>query len=220
MIFNEVSQEEIAKINSTLFFKLPSVRTEIGIIFGGETGNEQMAALAADLYERGAIERIIVSGGNYQAAVPLLQREFQVLKRVLLDRGVPQKQIITEQDSTNTGENVRFSLPLGLSSAQSITAICRTPHQRRVLMTMRKHLPTTPITIATYLPGSEGGITVENWTQAQFLKQFILKEFEKVGRISTNGLPDYVAQGYCAEVNIPEERDRLMHLPPMSSPML
>jgi len=202
-------------IADALFFEMPLVQTEAAILFGCRNGEHTraLAKLAADLYERKGFQKIYVSGGNSDRANSR-SLEFQIAAQILRRRGIPAGAIVLEPAAVHTGDNIRLSLELGLGKAASITAICRTPHQRRVLMTMRRYLGDTPhITTATLLPGSERGITLNNWHTDPFLRAFAQSEYNKVVQPTENGVPPYVELGYCVPVDIAGECRRLEALP-------
>src|SRR5688572_23479256 len=116
-------------------------RADLIFIFG--TRLVEPADLAADLYHQGCASLIVVTGGlNRKTGENEAQAHFQHLTQ----RGVPATQIILEDQSTNTLENVTFaisriSVAKPLDELRSVIAICKWMHSRRALMTLKRHLP-------------------------------------------------------------------------------
>lgn len=87
-------------------------RCEIGFIFGGISMIPNRVDEGIRLYEDGLINRILVSGGvgflNTDRKVP----EAYKMRRYLIDQGIPSKDIIVEDRSRNTVENIENALEL------------------------------------------------------------------------------------------------------------
>ena len=85
---------------------------DFGLIFG----NASMISLRADkgieLYRKQIVRRLIVSGGigflNTDRIVP----EADKMQQYLLERGIPEEDIIVERFSRNTVENIQNSLQI------------------------------------------------------------------------------------------------------------
>lgn len=90
------------------------------------------------LYRAGKVGEIIVSGGSgkvFQKAVP----ESIEIKKLLLQAGIPETAILTEERSRNTFENARYSSEL----------LSRHPHIKSMLL----------VTSAFYMPRAQGCFT-------------------------------------------------------------
>ncbi len=60
------------------------------------------------LYKLGKVDKILVTGGNGRLT-GVIRKEAPLLKQVLIDCGVPDKDIMIESESRNTYENALFS---------------------------------------------------------------------------------------------------------------
>lgn len=72
--------------------------------------------------------------------------EGQALRSALLSFGVAPDKILVEDTSTNTLENVLNGWEVAVSSfgerpLTSVVAVCKWTNSRRVLMTLKAHLP-------------------------------------------------------------------------------
>ena len=115
----------------------PNSRVDLIIALG--SNDVRVAERAADLYLAGAAPRILFSGG-----VGALTRgqydgvsEGEYFAHIAEARGVPRSHILVESASTNTGENIRFSRELLLSSAMpaSVILVQKPFMERRTLAT-------------------------------------------------------------------------------------
>lgn len=94
-------------------FKHKPQKADVIIVLGCSVwGQEPSPALkeridkAFELYQKGYAEKIIASGGRgYDEEIS----EAAMIKKMLVKRGIPKKNIIEENDSTNTVENLKFS---------------------------------------------------------------------------------------------------------------
>lgn len=93
---------------------------DVGIVLGGlstfdgdhsriqflRSGDRLFQAI--DLYKKGRIKKILISGGSGSISLPDL-KEAPIINRYLLDLGIPQNDIILEAQSKNTRENALFT---------------------------------------------------------------------------------------------------------------
>lgn len=105
----------------------------------------RVAAHAADLYLQGWADYLIFSGGLGRLTEGMWERtEAEVFAEVAIEKGVPEERIFTENKSTNTGENLRFTEQLmkekGLDFRKFI--VVQKPYmERRAYATFKKHFP-------------------------------------------------------------------------------
>lgn len=108
----------------------PLAPRDAGIVLGAALWQDEPSPAlrerldrAAELYESGAIRKIVVSGGYDYAGARLTEAEG--MRNYLMDRGVPENDILLENDATNTYENMLYSRGImeksGLSTAVIIT---------------------------------------------------------------------------------------------------
>ncbi|KAH8780189.1 DUF218 domain-containing protein [Diaporthe sp. PMI_573] len=105
----------------------------------------RVAHRAVDLFDWGKRQYLIFSGGHGKRTARLFTKpEAEVFADVALERGVPEEQILLEKESTNTGENVRFTYNLleemGLRLKSLI--LVQSPYmERRTYATFKKQWP-------------------------------------------------------------------------------
>lgn len=188
-----ITPEKAKKIADYLLVETKLEPADVCIVFGNRD-LALSARRAAELYHRGLFKQIVVSGGVEDRASGLLQAEY--LGDELVRRGVPAKAILKENMSTNTGENVQFSMALldsqmGLDNIKSVMAVGRIEASRRYLMTIERWMPGKKLMIA---PVSMHAVPKEQWHTDPKFRNGVLKELGK--------LPGYFKKGFIAEVKL------------------
>ena len=91
---------------------LPKEKTEIGILFGGASMIPNRVNKAIELYELQLINKILVTGGigykDFKRKIP----EATELETYLRAYGIPKSDILVEDKSKNTLQNIKNSLLL------------------------------------------------------------------------------------------------------------
>jgi len=109
---------------------------DCGIVFGaavrrgGEPGPgiTRRVATAADLYHKKYIKTLILTGGRGE---PEQVSEAEVMKNLALQLGVTERDIITEDQSNSTWENILYTTPL-ISDCTSLVGISDRYHLARI----------------------------------------------------------------------------------------
>jgi uncharacterized SAM-binding protein YcdF (DUF218 family) len=104
--------------------KLKDIDTpyDVGIVLGGYAGHQSgvfalndvtanRLTTVLELYLKGKIKKILLSGGN-PAVNATENSEAIIVAKFLMSLGVPEEDILVEPDSRNTMENARFSAGL------------------------------------------------------------------------------------------------------------
>jgi uncharacterized SAM-binding protein YcdF (DUF218 family) len=168
----------------------PSKVVDVGFIFG--TPRPEPAIIAAQLFHTGKILNVLVTGGmSHLTSSGQTEAEFH--KDILLKQGVPLHRIFMEHRSSNTLENVLFGrqvLMSDLPQIQSLVAICRWFHSRRVLMTLKRHMPKIECFTNLY----DSPLDVRG--------NFCTKQIEKA-QLEYRKIPVYLAKGDLAELEEP-----------------
>jgi uncharacterized SAM-binding protein YcdF (DUF218 family) len=112
-----------------------------------------VAAVAASLFEAGWFSTLVFSGGNSPSTVaPFPRGEAVHFREHARSLGVPDEVMLTEPDSTNTGENIEFSRRLlervGFTGG-SVLLISKPYMQRRAFATCRKVWPEVEVRCAS-----------------------------------------------------------------------
>ena len=158
-------------------------------VFG--TRHPDPAHIAADLYHRGVVRYVVLTGGHNAT-----DGRCEALShlRILLAEGVPRARAIVEQASSNTKENVTGALralaEADCGAIRSVVAVVKWYHSRRALMTLRRYFPAgTRYYAVTYAPP---GIPRVGWERDAVAAQRVRQEWEAI--------PRYLAAGDIAEV--------------------
>lgn len=123
---------------------VPMTKADAGLILGMSMwGDEPSPGLkerldyGLKLYQEGMFSRFIVSGGLDKADYQYT--EGQGMRNYLVEHGVPEEAVLTENESTSTFENLKFSQQImqqeGMTSAVIVT---HTFHGRRALEIARE----------------------------------------------------------------------------------
>jgi uncharacterized SAM-binding protein YcdF (DUF218 family) len=97
------------------------------LVLGGET--PRRSAKAADLFKAGLAPRVVVSGGG----------DAPIIRRYLIQEGVPAERIFLEDRSTTTWENALFVTPLLRTwGARRVLLVTSWFHTRRAVATFRR----------------------------------------------------------------------------------
>lgn len=216
-----LTPEMIAKINKTLLFDLPPIKSDVGLIFGQGVYSYLLVAKAVEGLDQNRYPKIIIAGGatvlDTPDAKPLIgflqhlgvanddlpnagEKEADYIFRLLPD--FAKAVAVRETESTNTGENIELSKPLGLDKAGSITVVCAASMTARAIATLRKSYTSVAGKSVSSIPVYPPGITADNWTKHPFAAHSMTSEFKK--------LQQYFDEGHLAAISIDEERDALL----------
>ena len=168
---------------------------DIAFVFGTGNARKDSVEKAVEIYKKGLVPKIIFSGG-LNKKYGILEGETMAKEAIKL--GVPEKNVLTENKSTNTLENILFSIQvidkeIGLKNINVINAIVKNYHARRALMTLRKHIPTYIKLKAIPYYSEYYPFTKENWFETNIGKEKVAEEIEKINI--------YLAKGDLAELS-------------------
>ena len=175
------------EIYNYLFIKTPIRPADLLIVFGTTYGIDEYVDGICDVVWRKLTNTILLTGKNESENVynHVMQRDKNLLDKT---------KILIENNSTNTGENLQFSLPLlekefgKVENIKSIIGLGKDFVARRFLMTMAKYFPTAD---KMFCPINVYNVNKENWYKNKELYQKCLNELQK--------LPIYLDKGYIAE---------------------
>lgn len=184
----------ISEITHYIFVKDADQKGDLAFVFGTWNAWEASIEKAADLYRQGLVPKIIVSGGKNEKTGIV---EGDYMAKELNKLGVPAKDVLIENKSTNTLENVLFSRDIieqeiGLENISTIVAVVKNYHARRSLMTLRKHLPMSIRLKSAPYKSPFYDFTGENWMDTDVGNENVLGEVEKIRT--------YLAKGDIAEL--------------------
>ena len=113
----------------------------------------RVAEWAAEVYHQGWAPLLIFSGGLGRLTLGVwTETEADLFAKIAIEKGVPAEAILTENKSTNTGENLLFTQQLlkanGLTPQHFI--VVQKPYmERRSFATFKKHWPDKELTVTS-----------------------------------------------------------------------
>lgn len=115
------------------------------VIFVLGSHDLRVAERAVELYHGNWAPKIIFSGGlGNLTAAKWVESEAEIFSRIAVNAGVPSEDILIENESTNTGENVTFTRKL-LSDlnleVKKVIAVQKPYMERRTYATIKKQWP-------------------------------------------------------------------------------
>jgi uncharacterized SAM-binding protein YcdF (DUF218 family) len=135
------------------YHKLGHKLKKVDCIFVLGSHDIRVAEYAADLFLEGFAPHIIFSGGLGNLTRDIFEKpEAELFAEAAISRGVPEEKILIENQSTNTGENVRFTRNLlekrGLDFKAFI--LVQKPYmERRTYATFKKVWPEPDIIVTS-----------------------------------------------------------------------
>jgi uncharacterized SAM-binding protein YcdF (DUF218 family) len=181
---------EIAEINARHLIDTPIKPADLLFVFGTREDVGRRVDEACRLWRDAMFGWSIVSGGVTPGSD---FSECAIIKAAMVARGMPPERILEEHRSTNTGENVVFSLrvldaALGLKNIRSVICLGNTWTARRYPMTLHRHWPEVEkmlITVDTFeTPRAL-------WHTDPDFRRRVLAEWDKI--------EPYKAKGFIAE---------------------
>ena len=190
----KLDQKLIDAINSYLLVRTELEPADLGFVFGTRHGVEKFCDETARLWHEGYFPRVHVTGGLTPGDT---RTEAAVMAGLLVARGIPKGCITLEQRATNTGENVKFSLPVleaefGIRNLSSVIAIGKFRTSRRYLMTLHRYWPEVRKML---VPIHYHDVPRERWDDHVELREEILAEWRRIA--------PYFEKGFIREVDLP-----------------
>ena len=114
-------------------------------IIGLGTIDTNVANVASELYLKGYASKLIFSGGLGKITYKLWnETEAEKFAKIAIENGVPSKDIYLEKESTNTGDNARFSKKLIETenlNVKSCVVVCKPYSEKRAYAAFMKAMP-------------------------------------------------------------------------------
>src|SRR5580698_8005619 len=173
------SEAEIAEINATHLIRTPLKPADLLFVFGTREDVARRVDEAVKLWREGMFRWSIVSGGVTPGSS---LSECAIIKAAMVERGIPPERILEEHRSTNTGENVIFSLPilnevLGLKNIRSLICLGNSWTARRYAMTLQRHWPEVEKMLCNV---DTFGTPLERWHTHPEFRARVLHEWDKI----------------------------------------
>lgn len=181
----------------------PPQACDLIFIFGGSHPGIWISG--AEAYHAGLGPKIVATGGYKATAVRHhtwqhgTRAEALVIREELVMRGVPQEDIVVEDHSTNSLENVLFAQEVyDFSPVTSILTVCRTYGAGRQCRTLRHHIAAgirvLTYTFATNVGHSGPDVTRENWMTMEESRAGIFGHLLKIIKYGRKGDIEPLAQ--------------------------
>lgn len=165
------------EISQLVFLRENPVPADLAMIFAAsnELDMERRTRRGVSLYLAGYIPKILVTGGGVLAR---LHPEAKRMAEHARAMGIPDSDLLTEDRSSNTFENVKFSAEMlqaaGLFEKLSTVILVSSEwHMRRVLLTTRRYFPKSIRLLGC--PTCEG-CSRDNWAQSEECRREVSDE--------------------------------------------
>ena len=175
------STSTIAAITELVFLETLVETADIILIPGGHP--RQLMERAAELYHRGLAPWLLPSGGP-NATIPGGLTEWEHLRSIGVELGVPESAFLLEDRARHTFESAESSwgaiVTAGIGVSRAII-VCKAFHARRAFMTYATVFP-EHVTLTVSPIHDERDIRRVNWhTTPQGIAK-VMSELEKIGR--------------------------------------
>ena len=184
------SVAEIAEISAKHLIETPLKPADLLFVFGTRHDEGLRASEACRLWRADYFRWSVVSGGVTPGSE---LSECAIIKRAMVEGGIPPERILEEHRATNTGENVIFSMPiieaaLGLKNIRSVICLGNTWTARRYAMTLQRHWPEVEKMLLTV---DSFATPRALWHADPEFRRRVLAEWDKI--------EPYKAKGFIAE---------------------
>lgn len=173
----------IQDITDFIFVEHEPQKADIIFVPGGSQG--AIAVKAAELFRKGYAPLILPSGRFSKpvgyCTIPGYETEWEFLRDILIEQGVPEEAILEERRATFTYENAIYSRQvtdrMGLAVERAI--LCpQACHARRALLYYEILYPDTEFMVC---PTVTRGISRDNWFLEDEKIDVVLGELERCG---------------------------------------
>lgn len=168
------------------------------LIFVLGSNDPRVAVRAAELFREGLAPVVLVSGGRGRFTVNDAESEGERFARAARDAGVPADCLLVESESTNTGENIRFSKRL--LEEKGIVV-------RRVLAVQKPYMERrTLASLEAQWPGIEVQVTSPQLSFEEYLTPLLTREFVINAMVGDfQRIVEYPKRGFASVQPVPPE---------------
>lgn len=165
------------------------------LVLGSKKAAQYRVPVAVSAYKAGRSAKIMLCGGKVRDFPAGKCTEAENMHQAALDLGVPNENIIVENSSQNTVENILFAMielqrNFCLNNIKAILLVTTAYHMRRSLAIARYFLP-THITIIP-CPADDTHTRQDNWTTTSIGVERATKEAKNIINYIHNGvIPDF-----------------------------
>lgn len=187
----DLQPEEIEHITQTVFVASEFQPAELLFIFGTSTiDNEILKSVARDCLQ-GRFSKVLVTGLSGRLYDETGKPVARIMRDELIARGVPSDIILVQDRSTNTLEDVVFSLDVLEKHdifPESIAFLCKAHHSGRCLRTLIKFFPSQTLSPITYLAEYEGvKVSKADWYKHPVSRGRVYGEYLRIIKYTERG---------------------------------
>ena len=199
MLVSKIKEEDLTfeMVDRLLFQGLEDTgeNADCIIVLGSVKAAQYRVPVAVSAYKAGRSKKIMLCGGKVRDFPTGKSTEAENMYRAALDLGVPKENIIVENSSQNTVENILFSMielqrNFWLNNVQTVLLVTTAYHMRRSLAIARYLLPAHIAIIPC--PANDTHTRQDNWTTTPIGIERAKKEALNVINYIRNGvIPDF-----------------------------
>ncbi|MCG7378732.1 YdcF family protein [Paenibacillus sp. ACRSA] len=189
-----LTQDQINRISEAVFMHSvdEDIPCDVIFVFGGTHAGHWTRTISA--YRKGLGKQIVVTGRCSWVSLQQ-ERENQVpesyvIRRHLIEAGIPSDVIYVESKSVNTLENVLFAKEVfDFSNTRSILMVCKSHAAGRQYRTLKKHLHPDidymPALFDTMYENVE--INRQNWAETEIGRSRVYGEYLRICKYGDRG---------------------------------
>ena len=167
-------------ISEFIFVESDIKKSDVILIPGSSQAS--LMERAAEFYNRGFAKYVLPSGG-INSKLLNNKSEWDYLKTVGINLGIPENSILKEDKAQNTFENAKFSWTVLQSldiPIENVILVCKAYHARRALLTYKSVFPSN---IHFYISPivDRRGISKDNWFLNEDSIRIVMNEVVKIG---------------------------------------
>lgn len=199
MLVSKITEQALTTemIDKLLFQGLEDTgeKADCIIVLGSMKAAKYRVPVAVEIYNAGRASKIILCGGKLRKFPDGTYSEAEHMRRAALDLGVSEEDIIVENTSQNTVENIRFALKelekiFGSNNLRSVLLVTTAYHMRRSLAIARSLFP-KHITVI-HCPANDTNTRRDNWMNTSVGIERAKGEAMKIVRYIADGIiPDF-----------------------------
>lgn len=220
-ITNNMITPEVLQLAKTIWdyhhMNIPLQKADCILALGSQ--DTRVAERAAEIYLQGWAPLLIFSGGVGRITKDLwTETEAELFAKIALQKGVPRENMLLENRSTNTGENISFTRQLLLEKGlnpQSFILVQKPYMERRAYATFQKQWPGKTV----YVTSPQ--ISFENYPTDQFPSEQVINimvgDLQRIRIYAEKGfqvaqhIPDKVWNAYERLVDLGFDRQLAKH---------
>jgi uncharacterized SAM-binding protein YcdF (DUF218 family) len=181
-------------ISDLVFVETEVEESDVILVPGGS--HPQLMEKAAELYHNNLAQYILPSGG-FNQKLPGYESEWEYLREVAIELGVPEQAILKENQARHTFENAELSLNVLQSlnrPIRKVILVCKTFHSRRALLTYQSVFPSD---VQFYVSPviDKRGVTRDTWFLNNENISLVMGEVVKIGKYFEDKISRWVLKG-------------------------